>query len=208
MNRPSALDLKSPLERGGPLAVGCVLFEARFELRSFSKNVSQMGLSVCHMLENGFPIILLFSRSEALDKASSLSILTLDGSTVWDEPGTLFHSSQSLLASVQRKAFFHSAQRVFALKSTAVLMLATWNTATHNCSFEGRVHDPGRRTKDGSSQRTASLLSREVGLASHRRWHHFRRCFSAHHFSGRFSGHHFLAPASLVSCRRKPCDPE
>ena len=29
MNRSSALDLKSPLERGGPLAVGCVLFEAR-----------------------------------------------------------------------------------------------------------------------------------------------------------------------------------
>ena len=29
MNQSSALDLKSPLERGGPLAVGCVLFEAR-----------------------------------------------------------------------------------------------------------------------------------------------------------------------------------
>jgi len=35
MNRSSALDIKSPLERGGPLAVGSVLFEARFKLYSF-----------------------------------------------------------------------------------------------------------------------------------------------------------------------------
>jgi hypothetical protein len=31
-NRSYALDLKSPLERGGPLAVGSVHFEARLKL--------------------------------------------------------------------------------------------------------------------------------------------------------------------------------
>ena len=37
----------------------------------------------------------------------------------------------------------------------------------------------------------ASSWRESASITSHRRWHHFRRCFSAHHFPGRFSGHHF-----------------
>ena len=104
-------------------------------------------------------------------------------------------------------------------RSFLLRLLGTLELATPNCSFKGRVHDLGRRTKDDSSQRTAlsckRLFPREAGLAttdalqciaSHRRWHHFCRCFSAHHFPGRFSGHHFLR-SSLTSRLSRPCVP-
>jgi hypothetical protein len=50
-----------------------------------------------------------------------------------------------------------------------VLALTTWNRKTCNCSFEGRVHDLGRCTKDGSLQRSADIVALEAELGSPKR---------------------------------------
>jgi len=106
-----------------------------------------------------------------------------------------------------------------SLLSPSLYSLNKWYYQKRRTGFFGERRTVQRRTSFFSSPRVFIPAKRALrprmllralrpgaifaSIASHRRWHHFRRCFSAHHFPGCLSGHHFLAPASLTSCRRQ-----